>query len=720
MSGAEAFTPGHVRLGDRVLWQEVAYQVVAIQGAEVLLLADGSRLPVEVLYSALVSAPGFAVVDADGRPVPATPLPALLDSPSKVERKEAKRWHRHMVELDTGVLPGSSTPRAGYEPNETTLEQRYALKAQELAAAGIEVSAKTLESMRLKWKRAHENPLVLVERRGRTGGHRTDPRVIEVMREVVMSHSRGSDVDGKAIFEEVVDVIEKRYRKELADPDERKRLLLARASFYRRMADTGLAEHLAATTRQRARRASKPARPYRPSHAFRPGQVVQIDTSPLKVKALGDDASVISAELTSAIDVASRSNCAVMIVPVITGEGPPGKRVGGRATRAYDLTLLLAQCFAPLTWRSDWDALALAANSALPLEELRAADERFARAVAARPVIHPRTVIIDQGSPYLSQHFEDVCDMLAITIEYARKDTPTDKPLKERFFRSIGNRFSQHVAGWTGTGFARRGLGIEKGPLYPINTLQEMAEQWVALDYQQTPHKGLRSPFTPGLTLSPNEMYAQLMPLAGYRPRPITAEEARKLLIPAYVKITDIGITIENRTYQSSDWRMRMLMDQRSGLAEHNDRFEARYNPYHPEVAHLYDHVYTQEWIEVEFIHRRLLTHLWTQDHWEQGTAVVVENGGRRDDQLAIVKEIRAFHRGLRKGPSKTQKAVARVPFQGLEVASEPAAPVDPYAGVSVDVDAVSAYPSLPLAGRESTQPPPADDSTEPSALDPE
>ncbi|MFD8916111.1 hypothetical protein [Streptomyces sp. NPDC059575] len=277
--------------------------------------------------------------------------------------------------------------------------------------------------------------------------------------------------------------------------------------------------------------------------------MVQIDTSPLKVKALGDNATVISAELTSAIDVATRSNCAVMVVPVVTGEGAPGKRIGGRATRAFDLTLLLAQCFAPLTWRSDWDALALACNSTLPYEELEAADQRFARAVAARPVIHPRTVIIDQGSPYLSQHFEDVCAMLSITIEYARKDTPTDKPLKERFFRSIGSRFSQHVAGWTGTGFAHRGLGIEKGPLYPINVLQDLAEQWVALDYQQTPHKGLRSPFTPGLTLSPNEMYAQLMPLAGYRPRPITAEEAHKLLIPAYVKITDKGIAIENRTY---------------------------------------------------------------------------------------------------------------------------------------------------------------------------
>lgn len=403
-----------------------------------------------------------------------------------------------------------------------------------------------------------------------------------------------------------------------------------------------------------------------------------------------------------------------MVVPVVTGEGSPGKRIGGRATRAFDLVLLIAQCFAPLTWRPDWDPLAQAANSALPLEELRAADERFARAVAARPVIHPKTVIIDQGSPYLSDHFKYVCDMLGITIEYARKDTPTDKPLKERFFRSLGSRFSQHVAGWTGTGFARRGLGIEKKPLYPINALQDMAEQWVALDYQQRPHKGLRSPFTPGLTLSPNEMYAQLMPMTGYRPRPITAEEARRLLIPAWVKINDKGITIENRTYQSTDWRMRLLMEQRSGIAEHNDRFEARYNPYHPEVAYLFDHLYSQEWVEVEFIFRHLLTDPWTQDLWERATAAVVANGGRKDDQLAIVKALQSFLRTLRKGPRTAPKAGIRLPFQAVEVPAEPAAAVDPYAGVSIDVDAVTAYPSLPVAGREGRQPP-ASEGTEDS-----
>ncbi|MGW5248313.1 IS21 family transposase [Streptomyces sp. NPDC004129] len=320
----------------------------------------------------------------------------------------------------------------------------------------------------------------------------------------------------------------------------------------------------------------------------------------------------------------------------------------------------------------------------------------------------------DLYDPKINKSYAELATYYGTLVDPARAAKPKDKPIKERFFRTLGSRFSQHVVGWTGTGFAHRGLGVDKGPLYPINTLQDLAEQWVALDYQQTPYKGLRSPFTPGLVLSPNEMYAQLMPMTGYRPRPITAAEAREMLIPAWVKISDKGITIENRTYQSTDRRMRLLIEQRSGINEHNDRFKARYNPYHPEVAHLFDHLYTQEWIEVEFIYRDLLDDRWTQDLWERGTAAVADNGGRKDDQLAIVKAVRALRRSLRQGPGRAGKVAPKIPFQGLEVAVEPDPVVDPYAGVSIDIEAVTAYPALPIAGREIDRPPAPNDADAP------
>ncbi|MEK2479063.1 hypothetical protein [Streptomyces noursei] len=446
-TGTGGFTPAQVRLGEMVSWQKSAYQVVAFRGSVVVLLAPGASVPVEVLHSALVAAPDFAVLDPEGQPASRPVLPDLAVPPTKEQREQALRWHRHMKELDTGLAPDQSSPRPGYDVAITPLAQRYAVKSQELAAAGIDVKPKTLEAMRLKWKGAGENPLVLLEQRKGKVGHRTDSRLIEVMHEVVKAKSRESGVDIQSVYDDVLDVVRKRYAPQLADPDEQRRLLPSRATFYRRMDETGLSDLLAAPTRRRAQQASKPAPPYTPSHALRPGQVVQIDTTPLKVKTVGDDGEVISVELTSAIDVASRSNAAVMIVPVGTGEGRPGNRIGGRATRAFDLVLILAQCFAPLTTRPGWHPRTAAAASALPFEALRSADERFTQATAARPVIHPRTVIIDQGSPYLSDHFKYVCEMLNISIEYARKDRPTDKPLKERFFRTLGSRFSQYLPG---------------------------------------------------------------------------------------------------------------------------------------------------------------------------------------------------------------------------------------------------------------------------------
>ncbi|WP_164555796.1 hypothetical protein [Streptomyces sp. WAC 01438] len=101
--------------------------------------------------------------------------------------------------------------------------------------------------------------------------------------------------------------------------------------------------------------------------------------------------------------------------------------------------------------------------------------------------------------------------MLGITIEYARKDT---RPTSRSRSGSSAPWAAGSVSTWPAgpVTVSPTGAGDRQGPLYPINTLQDLAEQWVALDYQQTPHKGLRSPFTPGLILSPNEMYAQLMP----------------------------------------------------------------------------------------------------------------------------------------------------------------------------------------------------------------
>ncbi|MEU6495781.1 transposase [Streptomyces sp. NPDC046984] len=712
MTGAVSgwFETDRVRLGDLVRWRGVLWEVSAFKGRQITLRPQsGDQAPVDTLWREVENAPDFAVLDQDGQATARKQLPALgelLETLTSEEREKALWWHGHMKELQTGLRPGCTTARPGYAPDTTTFKQRCQTKSAELAAAGFEFSWRALDDRRRAWKEAGENPLVLLHdgRKNRTPdpGGRTDKRVIALMHEVTARHARASGGRVTRVYEDVETLIHERFGRELKDPREAERLLLPRSTFYTRMRELGLTESLKQTTRRRGRRASKPSRPYTPSVALRPGQLVQIDTSPLKVKVIGDDGRAISAELTAAIDVASRSCMALMIVPAVTGEGQPGRRIGGRATKAFDLVLLLAQCFAPLSMRPGWDPLTAARDSALPYDQLCAADARFAEAIAARPVIHPRTIVIDQGSPYLSDHFKMVCSFLGISIEYARKDTPTDKPLAEAFFHGIGDTFSQFLPGWTGRSFEQRGYGIERQRLFSINQVQAAAEEWVALDYQQQPHEGLRSPLYPGMVLSPNQMYDQLVAGYGYRPRQLTAEDNRKLLVPAWVTVTDKGIQIENRTYRSLDGRLRELEGLPSGLARKNGRWEARYYPYYPDVAWLYDHRMGGQWIPVEFLYRHLLADLpWTHYDWQAAAEELALNEGHRVDEVAIALAVKRRHRRTRRGPTARQAAEPRLPFRGVirletgdgESADAPTAPLDP--------DTVPAAPSLPVPGRD-------------------
>ena len=72
-------------------------------------------------------------------------------------------------------------------------------------------------------------------------------------------------------------------------------------------------------------------------------------------------------------------------------------------------------------------ALASVSVSALPHERLVAIDARM-REAAARPVIVPDQVVIDHGKVFVSDTFVRACDRLGISVQPARKDTPTDKP----------------------------------------------------------------------------------------------------------------------------------------------------------------------------------------------------------------------------------------------------------------------------------------------------
>ncbi|MGH3373840.1 MAG: integrase, partial [Actinoallomurus sp.] len=114
--------------------------------------------------------------------------------------------------------------------------------------------------------------------------------------------------------------------------------------------------------------------------AARPGEQVQIDSTPLDVMVLLESGLAVRADLTIAVDVATRTICAAVLRPV--------------GTKAVDASLLLAKMLVPEPMRPGWSAALRMSASHLPHTRLVDIDARMELA-AAKPVIVPDTIVID-------------------------------------------------------------------------------------------------------------------------------------------------------------------------------------------------------------------------------------------------------------------------------------------------------------------------------------
>ena len=137
--------------------------------------------------------------------------------------------------------------------------------------------------------------------------------------------------------------------------------------------------------------------------ASRPGELMQIDSTPLDVLVRLDDGVAGRVELTGLIDLATRTITAAVLRPT---------------TKSVDASLLLARTVTPEPMRPGWaDALAMS-HSVLPHRRLLDLDDRLAHA-AARPVIVPETIVCDRGKAFISDNFRSACRMLGINVQPA-------------------------------------------------------------------------------------------------------------------------------------------------------------------------------------------------------------------------------------------------------------------------------------------------------------
>ena len=212
--------------------------------------------------------------------------------------------------------------------------------------------------------------------------------------------------------------------------------LPGRTTFYKLIDAVATGRHTFGSAVTRRQTANRPQGMFTPTHAARPGEQVQIDSTPIDVLVLLDNGVPVRADLTIAVDVATRTICAAVLRPV--------------GTKAVDAALLLARMLVPEPMRPGWSAALRMSASRLPHARLLDIDARMELA-AARPVIVPDTIVIDGGKVFVSDTFTRACDRLGVSVQRARPRTPTDKAIVEATFGSINTLFCQHVAAYTGS-----------------------------------------------------------------------------------------------------------------------------------------------------------------------------------------------------------------------------------------------------------------------------
>jgi hypothetical protein len=147
----------------------------------------------------------------------------------------------------------------------------------------------------------------------------------------------------------------------------------SRSAFYRLFAKLARGRHTTGSARTRRSLAGRPDGPFGQVTAARPGELVQIDSTPLDVLVLLDDGVPGRVELTGMVDLATRTVTAAVLQPT---------------TKSVDAALLLARTLTPEPMRPGWPQALAMARSVLPYQHLLEVDQRLEHA-AARPVIVP-------------------------------------------------------------------------------------------------------------------------------------------------------------------------------------------------------------------------------------------------------------------------------------------------------------------------------------------
>lgn len=659
-----------VREGDEIRLSGEVLTVLAFTGGVVRLLdAAGERR--------FVSLPEFQIdpsLELVSSSPPLCSEERLTGVPEQVVDR-ARWWEQHLIEVLTGsTAAGVVGLRPEFDPTVTTLRQREMTKVAELNAAGHQISLRTLQRQRAAYE--GYGLLGVVDRRylpRRPEYGRVDRRVIEVARRLVTEETDLSTGTVRRFRRKVTKELASSYGPDAAT------VMPSETTFYRLMWRLSSGKHTFGSARTRRSLAKQPEPPFGALTVARPGEWVEIDSTPLDVRVALDNEIVDRVELTGMVDVATRTIAAAVLRPT---------------TKAADAALLLARAMTPEPVRPGWVDAVRMSRSVLPHRRLTELDQRLQDA-AARPVIVPETITCDHGKAFLSPTFRQACRTLGINMQPAHPDTPTDKPHVERTLQSVGTLFLQDIPGYVGSSVERRGKNAERSAVWSMVALQELLDEWIVTVWQNRPHDGLRDPVTPAKALSPNEKYATLVEFAGYVPVPLSAEDYIELLPVRWRAIGKTGVRILHRTYDAK--ALNGCRGQKSDVHSRRGLWEVHYDPHDVSRVWIRNHR-DGGWIMATWKHLKSAPMPFGEAIWQQARQILTQRGLDKPTELELACAAADLLDRASAGPSHQGSAISVQEQKAIGRNKATANPVWPRPTGTVDGDDDETPPSVPAA----------------------
>jgi len=601
------------------LWFEGAlWRVHRIDSRGVELISDRSatRVPFDRLL-----AEGRPVNGAEPRDADEELVPVILGSLTSKQRDALEVRAGHIRDVIAVISGGGKSAGDAYREK----------------AAELGVSDRTVE----RWVAGYRTSGLagiadsrLLQKRRPTVDPRWDAMCVRVLDELVPASTPTRNV--------VIDTVNRRVDAEHG-PGE---VCIPSPSTARRRLDA-LSKGRSAFGSAKNRRsvANLPSGVYGRLRATRPGEFAMLDTTPLDVFAMEPvTLRWVPVELTIAMDVFTRCVLGAQLTPL--------------STKARDVANVLYQAVTPSRPPTTDDATAWPFHG-VPRNVVVESESLAGDALDGDGTVMgclPETIVVDHGKQYLSEHVIGACARLGISVQPAIARKPTDKPMVERFFRTLRESLLQHLPAYKGPDVYSRGADVEGKSFYYVAELEQIIREWIGAVYHHTKHDGLCIPSLPRERFSPVEMYEIGLARSGSLTLPARAGLVYEFLDVEWRTIQNYGVEANGQRYDG---------EALNGFRRQKSPYQGAHAGLWPISIDADDVRYayfrnpdTDEWSRLEWEHAHALTSPFSQEAADYAKRVSVRTNRHVNPSSAVHDLLGSW--GRDEVLSRRDKALAR------------------------------------------------------------